>query len=82
MQLVPLLLGCLSMLSNNVLNKEIIYNLLLVISGILVEKNGERGFKLCFSLLYSIFILTKTSVTQYDLNWKHVSLKLVGELYL
>ncbi|KAL6496996.1 hypothetical protein OROGR_028925 [Orobanche gracilis] len=40
-KLVPMLLGCLSTLSKDVSNKEIIYNVLLVISGILVERNGQ-----------------------------------------
>ncbi|KAL3631945.1 hypothetical protein CASFOL_024929 [Castilleja foliolosa] len=40
-KLAPILLGCLATLSKDVLNKEIVYNLLLVISGILVEKNGR-----------------------------------------
>ncbi|KAI3455490.1 hypothetical protein Pfo_012153 [Paulownia fortunei] len=42
-KLVPMLLDCLSMLSKDVLNKEIIYNVLLVISGILMEKNGQEA---------------------------------------
>ncbi|KAL6559927.1 hypothetical protein OROGR_005044 [Orobanche gracilis] len=40
-KMVPMLLGCLSTLSKDVSNKEIIYNVLLVISGILVERNGQ-----------------------------------------
>ncbi|GFP97780.1 mms19 nucleotide excision repair protein homolog [Phtheirospermum japonicum] len=40
-KLVPILLGCLATLSKDILNKEIVYNVLLVVSGILVEKNGR-----------------------------------------
>ncbi|KAL7140118.1 hypothetical protein ABFS83_09G100200 [Erythranthe nasuta] len=42
-KLVPLLLDCLSMLRKDVSNKEIIYSLLLVISGVLVEKTGQEA---------------------------------------
>ncbi|KAG8380020.1 hypothetical protein BUALT_Bualt07G0150100 [Buddleja alternifolia] len=42
-KLLPILLECLSMLSKDVRDKEIIYNVLLVISGILVEKNGQEA---------------------------------------
>lgn len=38
------------MLSKDAVNKEIVYNVLLVMSGILLEKNGERGINLYFSL--------------------------------
>ncbi|KAK4482009.1 hypothetical protein RD792_012925 [Penstemon davidsonii] len=40
-KLVPVLLDCLNMLSKDVLNKEIVYDILLVMSGILVNKNGQ-----------------------------------------
>ncbi|KAK6125136.1 hypothetical protein DH2020_041102 [Rehmannia glutinosa] len=42
-KLLPMLLDCLSMLSKDVMNKKIIYNVLLVISGILLEKNGQEA---------------------------------------
>ncbi|XP_047961342.1 MMS19 nucleotide excision repair protein homolog isoform X4 [Salvia hispanica] len=42
-KIVPILLDCLSVLSKDVANKEIIYNVLLVISGILLEKNGQEA---------------------------------------
>lgn len=50
MQIVPILLDCFSVLSKDVGNKEIIYNVLLVMSGILLEKNGKRGVKLILSV--------------------------------
>ncbi|XP_042052468.1 MMS19 nucleotide excision repair protein homolog [Salvia splendens] len=42
-KIVPILLECLSVLSKDVANKDIIYNVLLVISGILLEKNGQEA---------------------------------------
>ncbi|XP_057773140.1 MMS19 nucleotide excision repair protein homolog [Salvia miltiorrhiza] len=42
-KIVPILLDCLSVLSKDVVNKEIIYNVLLVMSGILLEKNGQEA---------------------------------------
>lgn len=45
MQLIPILLDCLSILSMDVLDKDIIYNVLLVVSGILTDSNGEIKLK-------------------------------------
>ncbi|KAL2516268.1 ARM repeat superfamily protein [Forsythia ovata] len=42
-KLIPLLLDCLSMMVKDILNKEIIYSVLLIISGILVDKNGQEA---------------------------------------
>ncbi|PIN26041.1 DNA repair/transcription protein Mms19 [Handroanthus impetiginosus] len=42
-KMVPLLLDCLSILSKDVLDKEIVYSVLLVISGILLDKNGQEA---------------------------------------
>ncbi|CAK9153495.1 unnamed protein product [Ilex paraguariensis] len=42
-KLIPTLLEALSMLSEDTLNKDIVYNLLLVLSGILMDKNGQEA---------------------------------------
>ncbi|KAK9281630.1 hypothetical protein L1049_004533 [Liquidambar formosana] len=42
-KLIPILLDALSMLSEDVLDKDMIYNLLLVLSGILMDKNGQEA---------------------------------------
>ncbi|XP_073137535.1 MMS19 nucleotide excision repair protein homolog isoform X2 [Henckelia pumila] len=42
-KLIPILLDCLSILSMDVLDKDIIYKVLLVVSGILTDKNGEEA---------------------------------------
>ncbi|KAH6782324.1 hypothetical protein C2S51_007617 [Perilla frutescens var. frutescens] len=42
-KIVPILLDCLSVLSKDAVSKEIIYNVLLVMSGILLEKNGHEA---------------------------------------
>lgn len=41
LQLTPILLEGLSVLSQDVLDKEKLYDLLLVLSGILTDKNGK-----------------------------------------
>ncbi|XP_073299299.1 MMS19 nucleotide excision repair protein homolog isoform X2 [Primulina huaijiensis] len=41
-KLIPILLDCLSILSMDVLDKDIIYNMLLVVSGLLTDRNGEE----------------------------------------
>ncbi|KAL8466010.1 hypothetical protein ACS0TY_035213 [Phlomoides rotata] len=41
-KLVPLLLECLSMLSKDAVDKEILYSILLVMSGVLLEENGKQ----------------------------------------
>lgn len=41
LQLVPVLLEILSMLSEDIQNKDLVYSLLLVLSGILIEENGN-----------------------------------------
>ncbi|XP_059645093.1 MMS19 nucleotide excision repair protein homolog [Cornus florida] len=40
-KLIPIILDALSMLSEDFMNRSIIYNVLLVLSGILMEKNGQ-----------------------------------------
>ncbi|KAA8540352.1 hypothetical protein F0562_024729 [Nyssa sinensis] len=42
-KLIPIILDCLSMLSEDILNKDIIYNVLLVLSGILMDRNGQEA---------------------------------------
>ncbi|KAK3018930.1 hypothetical protein RJ639_003527 [Escallonia herrerae] len=42
-KLIPVLLDCLSMLSEDVLDKDILYNGLLVLSGILTDINGQEA---------------------------------------
>lgn len=51
MQIVPLLLDCLPVLIKDAGNKEIIYNILLVMSGILLEKNGKTLCQSIFKIL-------------------------------
>lgn len=41
LQLVPVLLEILSMLTEDIQNKDLVYSLLLVLSGILIEENGN-----------------------------------------
>jgi len=45
-QLIPMVLDSLKLLSKDVLDKDIMYSLLLVLSGILTDKNGKT---LCMS---------------------------------
>lgn len=40
-QLIPMVLDSLKLLSKDVLDKDIMYSLLLVLSGILTDKNGK-----------------------------------------
>lgn len=40
LQLLPVLLDAISLLSEDILNKDMIYNLLLVFSGLLMDKHG------------------------------------------
>ncbi|KAJ1378148.1 MMS19, C-terminal [Sesbania bispinosa] len=42
-KLIPVLLDCLSMLKEDIQDKDILYGLLLVLSGILTEKNGQEA---------------------------------------
>ncbi|KAG2371127.1 MMS19 nucleotide excision repair protein-like protein [Vigna angularis] len=42
-KLVPVLLDCLSMLTEDIQDKDLLYGLLLVLSGILTEKNGKEA---------------------------------------
>lgn len=49
------------MLSKDVVNKEIIYSMLLVMSGILLEKTGKMGIKLYLSQLAGLL--------QFLFNW-------------
>ncbi|XVE52023.1 hypothetical protein DITRI_Ditri02bG0087100 [Diplodiscus trichospermus] len=42
-KIIPMLLGGLSALSNDILDKDVIYDLLLVLSGILMDKNGQEA---------------------------------------
>ncbi|KAB1218501.1 hypothetical protein CJ030_MR3G026381 [Morella rubra] len=42
-KLIPILLDCLSMLSKDNLEKDTLYGLLLVLSGILTDKNGQEA---------------------------------------
>ncbi|XP_057432306.1 MMS19 nucleotide excision repair protein homolog isoform X2 [Lotus japonicus] len=42
-KLIPVLLNCLSMLTDDIQDKDILYGLLLVLSGILTEKNGQEA---------------------------------------
>ncbi|XP_047160790.1 MMS19 nucleotide excision repair protein homolog isoform X1 [Vigna umbellata] len=42
-KLVPVLLDCLSMLTEDTQDKDLLYGLLLVLSGILTEKNGKEA---------------------------------------
>ncbi|KAF7843400.1 MMS19 nucleotide excision repair protein-like protein isoform X1 [Senna tora] len=42
-KLVPVLLDCLSMLTEDIQDKDMLYGLLLVLSGILTEKNGHEA---------------------------------------
>ena len=44
LQLIPLLIDGLTILSEDVQNRDIVYNLLLVLSGILTDKNGETCY--------------------------------------
>lgn len=44
MQIVPTLADALAMLSLDILNKDLIYSLLLVVSGILMDDNGVLIF--------------------------------------
>ncbi|KAK4427289.1 MMS19 nucleotide excision repair protein [Sesamum alatum] len=58
-KLLPILLDCLSMLNKDVSDKEIIYNVLLVISGILLDKNGrEAGVENASSIVNQLIELT------------------------
>ena len=41
LQLIPLLIDGLTILSEDVQNRDIVYNLLIVLSGLLTDKNGE-----------------------------------------
>ncbi|GKV36613.1 hypothetical protein SLEP1_g44724 [Rubroshorea leprosula] len=41
-KLIPMILNGLSTLSNNILDKDVLYGLLLVLSGILMDKNGQE----------------------------------------
>ncbi|KAI4355583.1 hypothetical protein L6164_004341 [Bauhinia variegata] len=41
-KLIPILLDCLSMLAEDIQDKDMLYDLLLVLSGILTEKNGRE----------------------------------------
>ncbi|XP_022723670.1 MMS19 nucleotide excision repair protein homolog isoform X2 [Durio zibethinus] len=42
-KIIPMLLDGLSALSNDILDKDVIYGLLLVLSGILMDKNGQKA---------------------------------------
>ncbi|XP_027341803.1 MMS19 nucleotide excision repair protein homolog [Abrus precatorius] len=42
-KLIPILLDCLSLLTEDTQDKDILYGLLLVLSGILTEKNGQEA---------------------------------------
>ncbi|EOY26932.1 MMS19 nucleotide excision repair protein, putative isoform 1 [Theobroma cacao] len=42
-KIIPMLLDGLSALSNDILDKDVIYGLLLVLSGILMDKNGQEA---------------------------------------
>ncbi|TKY48216.1 MMS19 nucleotide excision repair protein-like [Spatholobus suberectus] len=42
-KLIPILLDCLYMLTEDIQDKDILYGLLLVLSGILTEKNGQEA---------------------------------------
>ncbi|THF99081.1 hypothetical protein TEA_007038 [Camellia sinensis var. sinensis] len=42
-KLLPILLDCLSMLSEEISDRDIIYSILLVLSGILTDKNGQEA---------------------------------------
>ncbi|KAK2371354.1 MMS19 nucleotide excision repair protein [Trifolium repens] len=42
-KLIPILLDCLSMLTEDIQDKDILYGLLLVLSGMLTEKNGQEA---------------------------------------
>ncbi|RDX83993.1 MMS19 nucleotide excision repair protein-like protein [Mucuna pruriens] len=42
-KLIPVLLDCLYMLTEDILDKDILYGLLLVLSGILTQKNGHEA---------------------------------------
>ncbi|XP_027929094.1 MMS19 nucleotide excision repair protein homolog isoform X2 [Vigna unguiculata] len=42
-KLIPVLLDCLSMLTEDIQDKDLLYGLLLVLSGILTEKNGQEA---------------------------------------
>lgn len=42
-KLIPVLLDCLSMLTEDIQDKDILYGLLLVLSGMLTEKNGQEA---------------------------------------
>ncbi|XP_058759195.1 MMS19 nucleotide excision repair protein homolog isoform X1 [Vicia villosa] len=42
-KLIPVLLDCLSMLTEDIQDKDILYGLLLVLSGMLTEKNGHEA---------------------------------------
>ncbi|KAG4972532.1 hypothetical protein JHK85_038953 [Glycine max] len=42
-KLIPVLLDCLSMLTEDIQDKDMLYGLLLVLSGILTEKNGQEA---------------------------------------
>lgn len=66
MQIVPILLDCFSVLIKDIGNKEIIYNVLLVMSGILLEKNGKRGVKLILS--FSLSFSSNVFSTQHELK--------------
>lgn len=43
-QLIPMVLDSLKLLSKDVLDKDIMYSLLLVLSGILTDKNGKTVY--------------------------------------
>jgi hypothetical protein len=53
LQLIPILLDCLSMLNKDTQDKDTdtLYSLLLVLSGILTDKNGKAKCKFLFFLL-------------------------------
>ncbi|XP_041014960.1 MMS19 nucleotide excision repair protein homolog isoform X1 [Juglans microcarpa x Juglans regia] len=42
-KLIPIILDCLSMLNKDIQDKDILYSLLLVLSGILTDKNGQEA---------------------------------------
>ncbi|CAI9114214.1 OLC1v1014878C1 [Oldenlandia corymbosa var. corymbosa] len=42
-KIIPLLVNSLSMLTGDILNKDVVYSMLLVLSGILIEKNGQEA---------------------------------------
>lgn len=47
LQLIPILMDGLSVSSNDFSDKDILYNLLLVLSGILTDKNGQNNCTYC-----------------------------------